>query len=148
MSSDSASESDSYSQSNSSECYSSSSDSSYSQSDSGSESNYPPFWSRVLDVAEERLRNVLLPVSAWGVLSRQVYESSICLEDFRDTNDDNEDPEDLPSATVTRALRQRLYGILLYEIRHWNPIVTEWCGENEESYQEPVQVEPEYTQGW
>lgn len=143
--SDSSSESDSYSQSNS-ESYSYSSDT-YSQSDSGSESEYPAFWSRVLDVAQERLQNVLLPVSAWGVLSKQVYESSICLEDFRDINDDNKDTKEQPSATVTRALRQRLYGILLYEIRDWQPTVTEWCGENEESYQEPVTVEPEYTQG-
>lgn len=104
-------------------------------------------WSRVLSVAEERLRNVLLPVSAWGVLSKQVYECSPCLEDLRVTTDYNEDPEEQPSATITRPLRRRLYGILLHEIRHLGPVVTEWCGENEESYQNPVTVEPEYIRG-
>ncbi|KAK7605281.1 hypothetical protein V9T40_007139 [Parthenolecanium corni] len=101
-------------------------------------------WSRVLSVAEPRFRQVLLPVSAWGVLSRQVYECSPCLEDLRFITDENEDPEKRPSATITRPLRQRLYGILLFEIRHSNPLVTEWCGENKESYEEPVIVHPQY----
>lgn len=98
-------------------------------------------------MAEPRFRQVLLPVSAWGVLSRQVYECSPCLEDLRFITDENEDPEKRPSATITRPLRQRLYGILLFEIRHSNPLVTEWCGENKESYEEPVIVHPQYIRG-
>lgn len=104
-------------------------------------------WSQVLRIAEARLRNVLLPVSAWGVLSKRLYESFPYLENLRVTPDGNGYLREQPSATITRPLRQRLYGILLHEIKHLEPTVTEWCGENRESYKNPVTVQPEYIQG-
>ena len=49
----------------------------------------------------------------------------------------------LPSATVTRLLRQRMYGILLHEYEFLSGVqVKEWCGENIDSYQKPVLVKP------
>lgn len=104
-------------------------------------------WSKILRAARQRLKIVLLPPSAWGVLSRQVYESSVCLEDMRKVNDNNEDDEMLPSATLTRDLRKRFYGVLLFENRKSDPIVKEFCAENERSYQKSVRVAPEYPKG-
>lgn len=104
-------------------------------------------WSQVLRIAEARLRNVLLPVSAWGVLSKRCYESSPYLENLSVTLNGHENVKEQPSATITRPLRRRLYGILLHEIKHLAPTVTEWCGENDQSYQRPVTVQPEYIQG-
>lgn len=95
-------------------------------------------------MAKVRLQTVQLPVSAWGVLSDQVYESSVCFEDLRETNDCNDDVRNCPSATITRRLRRRFYGVLLYERRDSRLTVREWCAENAESYRKPIEVKPEY----
>lgn len=98
-------------------------------------------------MAKERLQTVLLPVSAWGVLSELVYESAVSFEDLRVTTDCNDDVRNCPSATVTRRLRKRLYGVLLFEKRDSKPIVEEWCADNADSYRRPIQVLPEYPKG-
>lgn len=92
-------------------------------------------------------QNVLLPPSAWGVINKQVYESSVCLEDFRKIHNSNGDVKLLPSATITRDLRRRFYGVLLFEKRDSKPVVREWCGENTGSYVKTVRVKPLYPKG-
>lgn len=101
-----------------------------------------------MKVAKVRYQQqVLLPPSAWGVMNKLVYESSVCFEDFRKINNRNEDVKLLPSATITRDLRRRFYGVLLFEKRKEKPVVREWCAENLDSYVKTVRVKPEYPVG-
>ncbi|XP_065224509.1 constitutive coactivator of peroxisome proliferator-activated receptor gamma-like [Planococcus citri] len=101
-------------------------------------------WSRVLQIARFRHRNVLTPAAIWGVLSNQVFELAVTFEDLRRANNNRVRANSfIPSATVTRLLRQKMYGILLYEYEHLADVeIKEWCGENEDSYLQPVIVKP------
>lgn len=101
-----------------------------------------------MKVAQARFQQqVLLPPSAWGVMNKLVYESSVCFEDFRKINKQNADVKLLPSATITRDLRRRFYGVLLFEKRDTKPVVREWCAENTDSYVRTVRVKPVYPVG-
>ena len=80
-------------------------------------------------------------------MNDQIFEIAIAFEDLRKNSDKCEKPSETPSATITRPLRQRLYGILLQEKNDDSLIVEEWCGENERSYREPVKVKPIYPTG-
>lgn len=88
-----------------------------------------------------------MPLCVWSVLNDQIFEIAIAFEDLRKTHDKCQKPSDLPSATITRPLRQRLYGILLKEKNDPSIVVEEWCGENDQSYREPVKVKPIYPTG-
>lgn len=63
------------------------------------------------------------------------------------THNSSLNPRELPCSTITRSLRKRLYGILLFEKRDQDPYVTEWCPENPQSYQQSVEVYPEFPVG-
>ncbi|XP_065222194.1 constitutive coactivator of peroxisome proliferator-activated receptor gamma-like [Planococcus citri] len=103
-------------------------------------------WSQILLEAEYRHRNFIVPSFIWGVVNDQVFELSATFEDLRRASGDNgPNNQDviIPSSTVTRLLRRRIYGILLLEYKHLDDVeVTEWCGENIDSYNEPVLVKP------
>lgn len=104
-------------------------------------------WSQILKIARYRMKNVIFPLCVWSVISERVFEISVSFEDLRKTHDKCEKPNNKPSATITRPLRQRLYGILLKEKNDPSLTVEEWCGENDQSYREPVIVKPIYPTG-
>lgn len=87
------------------------------------------------------MQNVILPVTAWGILSAYIYESNPVLEDYR------VEWNYWACATITRPLRERLYGILLFEKRNVSRPVVEWCAENWWSYRQSVLVYPQYPSG-
>ncbi len=93
-------------------------------------------------MARYRHRNIMLPSFIWSVMNDQTFECSVAFEDVRVIHDKNEKSYKKPSATITRPLRQRLYGILLHEFENPSVCVKEWCGENSTSYREPVLVKP------
>lgn len=99
-------------------------------------------WSHILYVAKYRHRNTITPSILFSILNEQVYECSTAFEDLRKINDNNKQPSMLPSSTITRPLRLRLYGVLLHNKKEQPITVSEWCGENVNSYQKPVVVEP------
>ncbi|XP_065221635.1 uncharacterized protein LOC135846461 [Planococcus citri] len=95
-------------------------------------------WSEILNAARGRNRNIVAPSYIWGILKDQVLGLEVEFEDLRKPFSELK-----PSATVTRALRQRMYGILLYEYEHLSDVkIEEWCAEHALSYHQPVFVKP------
>lgn len=101
-------------------------------------------WSRILQIARYKHRNTIVPSSIFAILKDHVFELAVAFEDLRRTSNNRIKANSfIPSATVTRLLRQRMYGILLYEYEHLaNVQIKEWCGEDMNSYQQPVLVKP------
>ena len=64
---------------------------------------------------------VFLPQMLYSVLKWRMYESSYCLEDYREAH------RIPPSARLFLPLRKRLYGVLLKESPDGASIVQEWC---------------------
>lgn len=93
------------------------------------------------------VQNGFLPASFWNVLNEKVYYMPVGLENLWEKNGANDNVKMHPIATITRPLRERLFGILLNEIKETNPQVKEWCAENLKSFQRPKIVEPEYPEG-
>lgn len=104
-------------------------------------------WSQVLDTAKTLMRNAQLPVPVWAVLSAYIYESNPFLEDLRVTNNSQPNARSWPCARITRPLRRRWYGVLLFERRDVDRLVVEWCAESLRSYVRPKLVRPNYPLG-
>ena len=83
----------------------------------------------------------------YSILSEQIFEESLAFEDLRVFHDMNPLSRDHSSTVVTRPLRRRLYGILLFEKPHPPITVQEWCAENVFSYSKPTIVKPEKPMG-
>ncbi|XP_065213206.1 uncharacterized protein LOC135840536 [Planococcus citri] len=102
--------------------------------------NLPTKWSEILNVARDRHRNVVVPAYIWGILNDRVFEQGVTVEDLRKPSS-----QQMLSITVTRLLRQRIYGVLLKEYEHLintDVQIEEWCAENTFSYEKPVFVKP------
>lgn len=70
---------------------------------------------------------LFLPQVLYSVLKWRVYESSYCLEDYREAH------RIPPSARMFLPLRKRLYGVLLKESPDGASVVQEWCMAGQES---------------
>ncbi|XP_014286621.1 constitutive coactivator of peroxisome proliferator-activated receptor gamma isoform X2 [Halyomorpha halys] len=98
-------------------------------------------WKNILRKAYELHSITVISSTVYGIIAQNTYSCATCLEDYR--------LKDLPaSQTVFKPLREKLYGILLFE----NPEpckIEEWvmCGPNsldEAAYIEPKKIEVEH----
>ena len=88
-------------------------------------------WQHILKLAEQKHRSCQVTAFLYSVISQNVYELSVSVEDYSKNN--------MPVAQIYRPLRQRIYGVLLHD----KPTVTavkEWCVESSTVPSQPTYV--------
>ncbi len=103
--------------------------------------NVSEHWAEILTEAQKLHHSFTNPGSIWNVLRDRICLIGVRSENVKIIHNKNKRSYSQPSATVTRILRQRLYGLLFKEHEDYpNVIIEEWCCENPDSYKEPVHV--------